>query len=93
MRRTKPPVRSRQAGRDDTATENHRKHTQSKAQRGVVTQRIVYASHQRPHARHQVLKVDVRSGTVIDVDYAAALVAVRTPLPLADIRIVRIIAD
>lgn len=93
MRRTKPPVRSRQAGRDETATENHRKRTKSKAQRGLVTQRIVYANHKLPHARHQVLTVDVRSGTVIDADYAAALVAVRTPLPLADVRIVKIMAD
>jgi hypothetical protein len=46
-----------------------------------------------PHARHQVLKVDVRSGTVIDADYAAALVAVRTPLPLAEVRIVKIMED
>jgi hypothetical protein len=34
--------------------------------------------------------VDVRSGTIIDMEYAAALVAVRTSLPLADIKIVRI---
>lgn len=47
------------------------KHT--KAQRGLVTRRIVYASHQRPHARHQELKVDVRSGTTMDMEYAAAL--------------------
>jgi hypothetical protein len=66
------------------------KQTKNKAQRGLVTRRIVYASRQRPHARHQVLRVDVRSGTVIDMDYAAALVAVRTPLSLADIKIVRI---
>ncbi|MGH3720202.1 MAG: hypothetical protein ACRDRI_15430 [Pseudonocardiaceae bacterium] len=66
------------------------KHPKSKAQRGLVTRRIVYASHQRPHARHQELKVDVRRETLIDLDYAAALVAVRTPLPLADIKILRI---
>ncbi len=69
------------------------KHTKSKAQRGLVTRRIVYADYRRPHARHQELKVDVRSGTLIDVEYAAALVAVRTPLPLADIKIVSIEAD
>ncbi|MBV9143550.1 MAG: hypothetical protein JO115_21995 [Pseudonocardiales bacterium] len=66
------------------------KQTKSKAQRGLVTRRIVYASRQRPNARHQVLKVDVRSGTVMDMDFAAALVAVRTPLSLADIKFVRI---
>lgn len=84
-------MRSRQHGTNDTAVmEGRRNHTKSKAQRGLVTHRIVYAHRHRPHARHQVLKVDVRNGTVIDVDYAAALVAVRTPLSLADITIVRI---
>ncbi|MGH3928982.1 MAG: hypothetical protein ACRDTF_03280 [Pseudonocardiaceae bacterium] len=66
------------------------KRIKSKAQRGLVTQRIVYASRKYPHARNQELKVDVRRGTVIDVDYAVGLVAVRTPLSLAEIRIVRI---
>jgi len=66
------------------------KRIKSKAQRGVVTHRIVYASRKHPHARNQELKVDVRSGTVIDTDHAVGLVAVRTPLPLDEIRIVRI---
>lgn len=66
------------------------KHTKSKAQRGLVTHRIVYTSHQDPHARNQELKVDVRRGTVIDTDHATGLVAVRTPLPLKEIMIVRI---
>ncbi|MGH3698158.1 MAG: hypothetical protein ACRDRU_00375 [Pseudonocardiaceae bacterium] len=66
------------------------KHAKSKARRGLVTRRIVYMNHQSPHARHQELKVDVRSGTVIDMEYAAALVAVRTPLSLADIKILRV---
>ena len=64
--------------------------TKSKAQRGLVTHRIVYASRKYPHARHQELKVDVRRGTVIDVDHATGLVAVRTTLPLDEVRIVRI---
>lgn len=67
-----------------------KKRTKSKAQRGLVTQRIVYASHTRPHARNQELKVDVQRGTVIDRDHAVRLVAVRTPLLLDEIRIVRI---
>ena len=67
-----------------------KRHTKSKEQRGLVTQRIVYASSKRPHAQHQELKVDVRRGTIIDLDYAVALVAVRTPLPLDEVRIVRI---
>ena len=66
------------------------KRTKSKAQRGLVTHRIVYANRKYPHARNQELKVDVRRGTVIDADYAGGLVAVRTPLPLDDVRIVRI---
>jgi len=65
--------------------------TKSKAQRGLVTQRIVYADHRRPHDKPQELKVDVRCGEVIDVDYAAALVAVRTTLSLDEVRIVRIV--
>lgn len=66
------------------------KHTKSKAQRGLVTHRIVYTSHQDPHARNQELKVDVRRGTVIDLDYAAALITVRTTLPLDAVRVIRI---
>lgn len=66
------------------------KRTKSKAQRGLVTHRIVYTSRQDPRARHQELKVDVRRGTVIDVDHATGLVAVRTPLPLNEIMIVRV---
>lgn len=70
--------------------ESRMKRTKSKARRGLVTRCIVYASHQSPHARHQELKVNVRSGTIIDMEYAAALVAVRTSLLLADIKIVKI---
>jgi hypothetical protein len=70
---------------------NHMKrHTKSKAQRGLVTMRIVYGSHKRPHARDQELTVDVRRGTVIDTDHATGLVAVRTSLSLGEVRIVRI---
>lgn len=67
-----------------------RKRPKSKAQRGLVTVLIVYASHKRPHARHQELKVDVRRGTIIDTDHAMGLVAVRTCLPLDEVRIVKI---
>ena len=69
------------------------KQTKSKAQRGLVTRRIVYANRKRPHDRNHELKVDVRSGTIIDLDYAAALVAVRTPMFLADMKIIRIETD
>ncbi|MGH3939137.1 MAG: hypothetical protein ACRDTG_10985 [Pseudonocardiaceae bacterium] len=66
------------------------RHTKSKAQRGLVTYRIVYISRKYPHARNQELKVDVRRGTVIDTDHAVGLVAVRTPIPLDEVRIIRI---
>lgn len=66
------------------------KRTKSKAQRGLVTHRIIYASRKSPHARNQEIKVDVRRGTVIDMDHARGLIAVRTTLPLDEIRIVRI---
>lgn len=66
------------------------KRTKSKAQRGLVTHRIVYASRTYPHSRNQELKVDVRRGTDIDTDRAVGLVATRTPLALDEIRIIRI---
>jgi hypothetical protein len=62
----------------------------SKAERGLVTQRIVYASSKYPHARNQAIKVDFRRGTIIDTHYAVGLVALRTPLQLEEIRIIRI---
>ncbi|MGH3916264.1 MAG: hypothetical protein ACRDTC_23080 [Pseudonocardiaceae bacterium] len=66
------------------------KRTKSKVQRGLVTHRIIYANRKYPHARNQELKVDVRRGTIIDADHAAGLVAVRTPLPLNEVKIIRI---
>ncbi|MGH3930466.1 MAG: hypothetical protein ACRDTF_10875 [Pseudonocardiaceae bacterium] len=68
------------------------KRPRSKESRGLETRRIVYGNHQRPHDKPQELKVDVRRGEVIDDDCAAAMVAVRTTLPLTDVRIVRITA-
>ncbi|MGH3914034.1 MAG: hypothetical protein ACRDTC_11610 [Pseudonocardiaceae bacterium] len=62
-----------------------------KEQRDLETILIVYASHKHPHARNQEIKVDVRHGTTIDTDHATGLVAVRTPLPLDEIRIVKIV--
>jgi hypothetical protein len=69
------------------------KQTKSKAQRGLVTRRIVYENRRRPHDRNRELKVDVRAGTVIDLDYAVGMVALRTPLALADVKIIRIVAE
>ena len=59
--------------------------TKSKATRGVVTYRIVYASRKYPHARNQELKVDLRRGEAIDTEYAGVdIVAARSPLALAE---------
>ena len=66
------------------------KRAKSKAQRGLVTYRIIYANRKKPHVRNQEITVDVRRGTVIDTDHALGLVAVRTPLALDEVRIVRI---
>ncbi|MGH3915668.1 MAG: hypothetical protein ACRDTC_20010 [Pseudonocardiaceae bacterium] len=62
----------------------------SKAQRGLVTQRIIYANRKYPPARNQELKVNLRRRTVIDADYTVGLVAVRRSLPLDEVMIVRI---
>jgi hypothetical protein len=66
------------------------KHTKSKASRGIVTRVIVYRDRRRPHDRPRQLKVDVSRGEVLDSNYAAAMVTLRTPLPLADVEIVKI---
>lgn len=58
--------------------------------RGLETRCIVCGNRKRPHDKPQELKVDVRCGKVIDDDYVAAMVAVRTILPLSDVRIIRI---
>ncbi|MGQ0774367.1 MAG: hypothetical protein ACT4NY_08120 [Pseudonocardiales bacterium] len=67
-----------------------RRRPKSKEARGLETRRIVYGDRRRPYDKPLELKVDVRRGEVIDDDYAAAMVAARTTLPLADVRIVRI---
>ena len=67
-----------------------RRRPKSKEARGLETRRIVYGDRRRPHDKPQELKVDVRRGEVIDDDYAAAMVAARTTLPLADVRIIKI---
>ena len=67
-----------------------RRRPKSKEARGLETRRIVYCDRRRPHDKPQELKVDVRRGDVIDDDYAAAMVAARTTMPLADVRIIRV---
>lgn len=68
------------------------KRTRSKKSRGLETWRLVYVNRHHPHAPAQEIKVDVRRGETIDADYAAAMVAVRTSISLADVRILRIVA-
>lgn len=66
------------------------KHTKSKRSRGLVTKRIVFKNRNRPHDPSQELKVDLHRGERIEESYAAAMVAVRTSTPLADVIIVEI---
>lgn len=73
--------------------ENHVKRAKSKTSRGLETRHIVYGNRRRPHDRPQELKVDVRRDDVMDIDYAAAMVAVRTPIPLADVMIIKVVGS
>lgn len=66
------------------------KHTRSKSSRGLVTRRIVFTNRKRPRDRPQEMEVDVRRNETIDKDYAAAMVATRTSMALADVKIVEI---
>ncbi len=66
------------------------KHAKSKKSSGLTTRIIAYKSNKRPHDRPLELKVDVPRGEVIDASYAAAMVAVRTGMPLGDVTIVTI---
>ncbi len=68
------------------------KHTtrKSKKSRGLVARRITYTSTKRPHDRHRELIVDIPHGEVMDNDYAAAMVAVRTGMPLVEVSILTI---
>ncbi|MCA1706929.1 MAG: hypothetical protein LC808_28165 [Actinobacteria bacterium] len=66
------------------------KRTRSKKSRGMVTRCIVYRNRRYSGNRPQELKIDVRRGERVDNDYAAAMVAVRTGTPLADVTILEI---
>ncbi|MGH3937813.1 MAG: hypothetical protein ACRDTG_04135 [Pseudonocardiaceae bacterium] len=67
-----------------------KRHPEDKPAGGLETRCIVYGNHRRPHDNPQELSVDVRRGEVIDDDYAAAMVAARTTLPLTDVRIIKV---
>lgn len=62
----------------------------SKKRRGMVARSITYTSTKRPRDRPRELIVDIPPGEIIDTDYAAAIVAVRTGIPLAEVTIVTI---
>jgi hypothetical protein len=62
----------------------------SRKSRGLTARNITYASTKRPHDRPRELIVDVPHGEIMDADYAAAMVAVRTGMPLAEVTIVTI---
>ena len=66
------------------------KHTKSKKSRGLVAKNLVYKSNKHPHDQFRELKVDVPQGEIIEPSYAAAMVAVRTSIPLEDVHIVKI---
>lgn len=66
------------------------KHIKSKKSRGLVIKSIAYKSNKHPHDRSRELKVDVPQGEIIEPSYAAAMVAVRTSIPLEDVHIVKI---
>lgn len=66
------------------------KRTKSKRSRGLVTRRIVYRNRKHSEGRPQEVKIDVRRGERVDTDYAAAMVAVRTGTPLADVTIIEV---
>ena len=67
------------------------KHFKRKRNRGLVTKRIVYLDRRHPHERPQEITADFRHSDVIDDDYAAAVVAVRTSIPLNQVKIVKIV--
>lgn len=63
------------------------KHTArtSRKKRGLVARRIAYTRTKHPHDRIRELTVHVAYREVMDADYAAAMMAVRTGMPLAEV--------
>lgn len=66
------------------------RHTRNEKNRGLVTKVIVYRDHRHPDSPSREVIVDVRRDEVLDGDYAAATVAVRTGTPLNDVRIIEV---
>jgi hypothetical protein len=64
----------------------------TRRRRRLVAKSITYTSTQRPHDRPRELTVNITPGEVMDTGYAAAIVAVRTGMPLAEVSILTIAA-
>jgi ribosomal protein L20A (L18A) len=71
-------------------TARHGLSRKSKKSGGLVTGSIEYKSNTRPHDRARELKVDIPRGEIMDANYAAAMVAARTGMPLTEVDIVKI---
>ena len=64
------------------------KHTRKRKSRGLVTKVVLYRNERHPDSRPQEVTIDVRRDEVIDMDYVAATIAVRTGTPLSEVRII-----
>lgn len=67
-----------------------RRHTRSKASRGIESKTIQYRDRRNPPGRPQALTVDLRRGEHLGPEHAAAMVAARVGVPLSDVVIVDI---
>lgn len=66
------------------------KHRRNKKNQGLVTKIVTYRVSGCSQHRMQEVRIDVRRGEIVDTDYAAAMVALRTGTALRDVRIVEI---
>lgn len=79
--------------RPDTSKTTARGKRRRPKNAGLVARSITYRSAQRPHDRPQELTVKVPQGEIVDAGYAAAVIAVRTNIPLTEVIIVTISAE
>lgn len=70
-----------------------RRHTKSKASRGLVSRTIVYRDTRHPTGRPQKLKVDIRRGELLDTEQATAMVAARVGVPLPHVTVIDVSQD
>lgn len=64
------------------------KHLRKKKNRCLVTWRIVYRDRRNPYQRPQEITAEMRHGHLVDNDFAAAVVAVHTSIPLHAVQII-----